>query len=160
MTQVIRSTNGYDIFVDDDDYGPLSRRRWYVSESKGHISVRSTTRSARTSLKMHRVITQAPPGIVVDHIDGNSLNNCRANLRLCSQRENARNNRGRGGICAFKGVYACGPNTWRARIKYDYRDIHSRICRTPEEAAREYDRLAIKHHGRFARLNFPHEAPE
>ncbi len=39
---------------------------------------------------LHRFLTDAPEGFAVDHIDGDSLNNCRANLRVVTQTENVR----------------------------------------------------------------------
>jgi hypothetical protein len=116
------------------------------------------------------VIAGAGPGDIVDHVNGDTLDNRRANLRICSARENTTNvtSSKRQKLGGYKGVtwhpkgkkweagICCGelrPNGKRKRI---YLGLFS----DPKEAARAYDREAIKHFGAFASLNFPEEARE
>jgi len=73
-------TDDIDALVDDEDYDNLSQHKWYFSDG---YAVRDHKRVA-----MHRQIMGFPKGMVVDHIDGNRLNNQRHNLRICTQREN------------------------------------------------------------------------
>ena len=112
---------------------------------------------------MHRVIMDCPKGLVVDHIDGNTLNNRRSNLRICTFGENLRNQRPRTNRIrksAYKGV--CWLETrqrWIANCGLDGKQYRSGHFRTEIEAAHAYDELAKRHHGEFASLNFPPKPP-
>lgn len=106
---------------------------------------------------MHRLIMAAPKGVQVDHINGDGLDNRRANLRLCAERENAFNRRKhQPGSSRFKGVTKrSGYDRWRARIRVRGDLVALGDYATEDAAARAYDEAAVRLHGRFARLNFP-----
>lgn len=92
-----------------------------------------------------------PEGLVVDHINGNKLDNRRSNLRICTQSQNlnGRNtNKGYIGVSwdKFRGK-------WKANIGKDYQKIFLGRFDTAEEAARVYDEKAVELFGEFARLN-------
>jgi hypothetical protein len=92
-----------------------------------------------------------------DHIDGNGLNNTRANLRLCSHSENIRNQRLRVSDVKrsrFKGV-TFYPDTgrWKAVIHHNKVRYSLGIFEIEEEAARAYDAAARERFGEFARTN-------
>jgi hypothetical protein len=125
--------------------GPHVRTRYLRARPPG----RGTKQTA-----LHRIIMQAPPGMLVDHINGDTFDNRRANLRICTSAENARNSRGKNGISGFKGVYPAN-SRWSAVINVDGRQIYLGVFASKEKAARAYDRAAIEHHGEFARFNFP-----
>jgi hypothetical protein len=76
--------------VDDADYEWLMNSRWWVHRPKRSKTLYARTKSDGAWLLMHRTI-MAPimPGMVIDHIDRNGLNNTRANLRVVTQSENA-----------------------------------------------------------------------
>jgi len=101
---------------------------------------------------MHREIINPPTDMLVDHIDGNGLNNQKSNLRICNKSQNGmnrRNNEGR----QFKGVYPVGKK-FVARIYIDGENKYIGNYETQAEAARAYDRAAIDLFGRFAKTNF------
>ena len=119
--------------------------------------------SQRKCTRLHRLIMDVfSDDLVVDHIDGDGLNNLRSNLRTCSNAENSRNSRiTLNSKSGFKGVNCAKSNfsklPWRARIKYNYKEIQLGTYATKEEAARAYDRKALELFGEFAKLNFPIE---
>lgn len=94
--------------------------------------------------------SMAEDPIEVDHINGDRLDNRRANLRLATHQENGRNVGGRVG--ALKRVDRHGRG-WRAQIKVNGETLYLGTFDTPEEAARAYDAAAQRAFGSFARLN-------
>lgn len=104
---------------------------------------------------LHRVIMQPERGQLVDHINGDGLDNRRCNLRICSREENSRNSRPHGKTSKYKGV------SWRKKDGLWVMHIRgggeraTEIFKDEEQAARRYDELAKELHGEFAYLNFP-----
>jgi hypothetical protein len=97
---------------------------------------------------------------IVDHINGNGLDNRKENLRVVTVVENARNSRGkvRSRKSQYKGVSFCigRKSPWRATIEAGgHGQKHLGYFSTEEEAARAYDQAAAEVFGEFAFLNFP-----
>jgi len=95
--------------------------------------------------------------LVVDHINGNVLDNRKCNLRVCTPAENARNiTKRRKNTSGYTGVSKNGKK-WQASIKRNRKTYHIGSFEDKEEAARARDLKAIELHGDFASLNFPRE---
>jgi len=111
---------------------------------------------------MHRLILNAPNHKLVDHIDGNGLNNRKTNLRLCNYTQNAWNRRpAAGGHSKYKGVtWNNNSKKWYVRICKDYKSIYLGCFDNEIEAALAYDRKAEELFCEFAYLNFPESARE
>lgn len=160
----IKLTNGYVTLVDDEDVERLSKRRWRATligrKTKAPYASWATHRKIDGKRKqvmfyMHREIMDAPKGMDVDHINKNTLDNRKANLRVCSRSENLAGMR-RTNATGYRGVSQGGPNSFAAKCGRGSIVTHHK---TAEEAARSYDAMAIKKFGRFATLNFPIGAP-
>jgi hypothetical protein len=149
--------HGRYVLVDAADYEWLRRYKWHPAGS-GRYAGRNE--NGKTIL-MHREIMNAPKGTVVDHIDGSAENNCRSNLRICTPRENQRNQTKRiGSASRFKGVYRyLKTNRWFAKIVFEGQPVWLGIHDDEVEAARAYDRKAVELFGEFAYLNFLEEWP-
>jgi hypothetical protein len=109
---------------------------------------------------MHRLIRNPPPGKVVDHYDGNGLNNRRGNLRICTPQQNRFNLRPRkteGKTSRFIGVYQDKryPGKWYASVQCGGKVTHLGPFTTELEAALARDLKAMAQHGSYAHLNFP-----
>jgi hypothetical protein len=144
--------------VDRCDYERLAQFKWCVS-CTGRRKLYACRMVGRTLVRMHREIMQAPKGMVVDHIDGNSLNNCRTNLRICTYSQNLCNRQKYRGATPYKGVfYRKDRDKYYARIKFEGTDHYLGLYDDPIDAAKAYDRRARELHGPYARLNFPDEA--
>ena len=152
-------TRGKFAIVDAADYESLSQHKWFANGDE-HRGFYAGRRVGSKLLLMHRVIMNPPEGMVVDHIDGNGLNNRRSNLRLCTQKQNSRNAApSRRSSSRFKGVYFNKrTRKWIATIGYNGKTIHLGSFDDEIEAARAYDRKARELFGEFAYLNFPEEA--
>jgi len=159
MSKQIQLTKGYHATVDDEDFDWLMQHSWWVKDTDAHVCYAGSWIKGK-NIGMHRLILQRhgllKDGLVIDHIDGDGLNNQKANLRTCTRAENMRNRRGpfkNGylGICRTKSK----KNPWAARIGLNGKLIHLGVFPTREEAARARDLASIKYHGEFAMLNFP-----
>jgi hypothetical protein len=104
---------------------------------------------------LHNAIMSPPPGMLVDHIDGDGLNNCRSNLRICTHRQNIWNSRKFAvTLSPFKGVhYDHGAQRWRASIRAECEHIHLGSFEFEFDAAKQYDRAARLMFGKFAKTN-------
>lgn len=122
MPVSIPLTKGLATLVDEADAELLGRYRWYAAGGKsGQRNAQTSITEAGLSRKvyLHRLLLDAPAGVDVDHINGDPLDNRRANLRLASRGENNQNQhrlRSDNGS-GFRGVSWHGHNrTWRARV--------------------------------------------
>lgn len=151
----IKLTQGKFAIVDDDIFDYLNQWKWNAYESKGTYYARRTdcTNKIYTNISMHRLIIEAKKGTIVDHKDGNGLNNTKDNLRICTNRQNAINRRG-WGTSKYLGVsFEKESNKWRARINTGTKKINIGRFDIEENAAIAYNIFAEKHHGEFARFN-------
>jgi len=143
--------------VDEEDYERLARFKWCVS-CTGRKKLYACRMDGRRVIKMHREIMRPARGLVVDHIDGNGLNNCRANLRVCTYSQNLCNRQKYRGATPYKGVfYRKDRDKYYARISFAGRKHYLGLYDDPVEAAKAYDRKARELHGPYARLNFPED---
>jgi hypothetical protein len=160
--------------IDADVYEAITLVPWHPkkkTDQPGEIYVQHTSRDVggragkRRTLVLHRLLLLAPPGLFVDHRNGNTLDNRSHNLRLCTAKQNGTNvvnswNRKRGG---YKGVsWNRRGQKWEAAIcagdlKPDgkHRRLYLGLFVDPVDAARAYDAAALKYFGEFAALNFP-----
>ena len=130
---------------------------WHLLDSGGYAS--GYVRSDRRPRSLHRFILVPADALHVDHINGDKLDNRRANLRACTNAENQRNRGSRGVVSAFKGAHRNERGRWRAEIKSGGSRLHLGIYDTDREAALAYDIAARALHREFARLNLPNVAP-
>jgi len=142
--------------VDARDYKRLSKYKWCATSGPGQIYAMRRTKEGKI-VYMHREIMRAPKGSIVDHIDHNTLNNRRSNLRVCTRDQNCANTGPRGGVSGFVGVYRHHENRWEARITWRGRQYFCGVFSDPVEAAKARDRKAWELHGPYAYLNFPED---
>jgi hypothetical protein len=157
--RLIPLTQGKIAIVDAADYAWLSQYKWHASK-KGYnwYACRNYNRSI---VYMHRVIMNAPKGMLVDHIDHNSLNNRRSNLRVCTSSENHQNRERTRGTSNYKGVYREKRyRKWRASVHFEGRNYYLGSFSNEVDAAKAYDKKAGELFGEYAYLNFPNFTAE
>jgi len=148
MVKEIALTKSKVTKVDDEDFEMLSRVKWHVND--GYAA------NARLG-RMHRLILSAPEGIMVDHLNGDKLDNRRKNLRLCTNSQNQANRRVSRGVSKFKGVtWQSRPNgrgMWKAQLVYEGAVVYLGTFKTDLDAATAYNAAATTHFGEYAHLN-------
>lgn len=143
-------SQGLQALIDEADAWVLDGGKWSAAWSGRHFyAVRGGKRRPRQLL--HRLLMGAGAGEVVDHRNGNTLDNRRSNLRLCTRKQNAQNQRGRSDRRSiYKGIHRNAKGRWVAQCEHR----HVGVFDTEEDAARAYDRAACGRFGEFARPNF------
>lgn len=140
---------GYVAIVDDEDYDLVAPYRWCQGRGYAQVSLYqkgSGRKGKRKTLLMHRLVLGAQRGQMIDHVDGNGLNNQRSNLRFCTASQNQANARRRKQFSSrFKGVSA-HDGAWVAVLCRK----HLGRFATQEEAAEVYAKAAREKFGGFA----------
>lgn len=150
----IELTKGRFALVDEEDLGNLSAYSWCATGKDGRLYAQRSYRDASGKIikvAMHRMITGAAKGMVVDHINGNPLDNRRSNLRVVTNQENTWNRRPRGAT-GLNGVRA-NKGRWNAQVAPHGIEISLGTFGTKEEAAAAYDVAASAVYGDKAYLN-------
>lgn len=146
-------TQGKFALVDDANLEWLNQWKWYAGKNRASGIFYAKRSAKRGKILMHRAILNAKPKQEVDHRDGNSLNNCRDNLRFVTAGQNAMNRHRVVGVSRYKGVSRHRAK-WRACIEKDKKGIHIGYFDLEIEAAKAYDLKAKELFGEFARPNF------
>ena len=161
--KIIELTKGQVTKVSDEWYEELNKYNWYAHfdpPSQTYYALRRSKSLFGKSkiIKMHRVVTNVPDNMIVDHIDHDTLNNQSDNLRVCTVAQNQYNRQvNKNNRTGYKGVKPHGRG-YMARIVVDGKEIYLETWDTQEQAAVAYDAAAIKYFGKFANLNFPEDS--
>lgn len=106
------------------------------------------------NVAMHRIIMGSPEDLCVDHINGNTLDNRRENLRIFTKMENCRNQKPKGATSKYKGVSIhASRGKWQVKIRSMHKTIFVGRFDDEREAALAYDKAAIQYYGEFAKTN-------
>lgn len=132
------------VFVDDEDYNNLINYKWYISRTSNnvHYACRSLEivgcgRKRYQTISMHCDIIHPQKGLVVDHIDGNGLNNQKSNLRAVTIRQNLLN-RHTPMKYNYHGIHQSTNGLWKAHITIGGIKRFLGTFLNPQEAENEY----------------------
>ena len=134
--------------IDEDDLErTLSCGLWGIKN--GYVSRLSK------GIRLHRFLLDAPKDFFVDHINGDTLDNRKANLRLCNNQQNGCNSKLRSNnTSGYKGVhFSKKENKWISAIMCNRKHYRQGCFHSKKEAALAYNKAAVKYHGEFARIN-------
>jgi hypothetical protein len=153
VVQQILLTRGCCALVDDNDYEKIRGITWHLT-GRGYVAGRVKTKGVRQHVYLHRFLLNAQPGQFVDHLDGDRLNNTRANLRLVTRAQNQWNRKVQRNRSGYKGVsWHRHKGRFYARIQVNGQRYNLGYFDTAEEAAEAYDEAARRLFGEYARLN-------
>lgn len=156
----IELSQGKIALVDDEDYEFLNQFKWYAFFNKYTNSFYAARGNYKTksTIYMHRLILNLNDRhTMADHIDHDTLNNQRFNLRCANRSQNAANSKSRlNSSSKYLGVcWDKNRNKWKAQIFKDKQMLIGRFD-NEKDAAKAYDVRAKQFHGEFANLNFPY----
>ncbi len=153
----IELTQGQKAIVCDCHHDLVKGFKWYAAKSRYVLYAQTMGKTRfgwRPTIKMHRLITDAPKGLVVDHINGDGLDNRCTNLRVCTSAENQHNsNKARpyNLSSGYKGIsWRVDSKKWRVRA---YRGRGFEVGNFVElsEAIKAYNQFVQKIDGGFAK---------
>ena len=146
--------------VDDDMFGHLNQWKWsaiWVSRTKKFYVLRTIYLENKKvkSILMHREVMRTPEGFETDHINGNTLDNRKQNLRIATRSQNAINSPKRtNNSSGFKGVHwHKAGRKWSAQITLNKKIMHLGSFVSKIAAAKVYNDAATRYFGKFANLN-------
>lgn len=140
--------------IDADDFDKVRDFQWHVLGLNKPYARRTLRDRDRNHVLMHRVITGARPGQMVDHINGDGLDNRKRNLRLVTPEQNNLNRRkAKNKTSGFLGV-SIDQNHYRSRFRYGGKKIHLGMFDNPFEAAVSYDMAKAEIAGEYGSYNY------
>jgi hypothetical protein len=154
----IELTQGKKALVDAKIFKILSIYQWYAGfQGKDWYAKRDVRQNGKRIVhRMHRIILELMPGDgrYVDHINHDTLDNRRCNLRICTHSQNHMNRQNGWGSSRFKGVsWFKQKMKWRAYIQLNGKMRHLGLFESETDAAKTYNKAAIRYYREFACLN-------
>ena len=151
----IELTKGLRVKVDDEDYENLNQFKWYAlqpTRNKNNYAARGIVLNGKRTIQyMHRVIMESKQ--YVDHINNDSLDNRRENLRIATPAQSNMNRTSReGSSCKYLGV-SITKGKYCAYIGHRGKKYYLGSYNNPNDAAIAYNNKAIELFGQFANLN-------
>ncbi|MCK5564715.1 MAG: HNH endonuclease [Planctomycetes bacterium] len=159
----IALTQGKFALVDKRDAKRVNKHKWYAKKPDHENRTFYAARSARVkgsrkkAIRMHRFIINAQPGQMIDHVDGDGLNNTRKNLRFATQTQNhfnchaRRSNTGFLGVCKVSGKRK---KRYLAKLQSEKKRVLYKRFYNKYEAAAMYDHVKRSVAGEYGSYNF------
>jgi hypothetical protein len=149
-------TRGLQAVIAAEDVPLVEGYNWFAAARGKHVyagrSLWLGGPKPNRLILMHRVLMGDPEGMLVDHVDGDGLNNVRSNLRVAVMAQNLHNTgRHRDNKSGFKGVHEQRPGRWVAYIMAFGRKEYLGIHDTPDAAHAAYCEASLRLHGEFSR---------
>jgi hypothetical protein len=158
----------HEIFVDDEDFERVNQYKWHLIKPKNSKNNYAGSNiylgnGKQKPITLHRFIMNVTdPKIHIDHIFHNGLDCQKKNLRTCNRSQNGANRtKNINSKSKYLGVYLSIDKRndktysyWRAQLNINGKRTHIGSFKNELDAAKAYDKYAIKHYGDFANINF------
>lgn len=148
--KLIQSTKGQVIKVCECHYDKVKDYTWSASpQGRKNIKYRAVMGFEGKTILMHRFIMEPPDGMVVDHINGNPMDNRCSNLRICTQAQNSLNNHGakHNSVSGHKGVYwHKAASKWCAEVVHEGKKHYLGVFKNKLDAVEAYNNKAKELH--------------
>lgn len=145
-TTTVYTTANVSFLIDTEDLPKILERTWCISKTGYAVAGIS-----RKTVKLHRHLLNPSPKEVIDHINGDPLDNRRENLRICTNSENTKNNRlQKNNPLGYTGIRKTPHGMYNARITVDRQEIHIGNYPTFEEAVLARIDAEVKYYGEFS----------
>ncbi len=150
---ICKDVKGLEFKFDKEDYNLIKDFTWNIAGQKKKYVVTHEKDSVH-KLRLHVFLMSPPKGYIVDHINGDTLDNRKQNLRICTIQENNFNSSKKSGANKYKGVYFYPKtNKYVTFIQYNKKQKNLGYYLTENDAARAYNKKAIELFGEYAKLN-------
>ena len=157
----------FEVLLDDEDYEWAKEHKWsvkkdYSCKREKYYVLRHARQpdGKQKKVLLHREIMNTPRGLVTDHLNGNGLDNRRANLRVCTDRENqVRKRKHIDGKNKFLGVYKTDKR-YKKKWYAQYAKNNLGYYHDETEAAYHRDLFVVEKFGMDVELNFPEKLNE
>lgn len=147
--KLLRLTKGKFSEVDDDLFEELSKWKWST-----HSCGYACRNEKGKLILLHRQIMHFHANKVVDHINGDKLDNRSENLRVCAMSQNASNGKShKDSTSIYKGVSYCANKRWLSQLYVNGKTVFQKYFSEEIEAAEAYNQNAVKYFGEYARVN-------
>lgn len=157
---IISKTHGtFAVLIDEQDISLFNSGKWCLSKYSNKNGIDYWYLANCNGLFHRQIFNIKDRKFLVDHIDHNTLNNVRSNLRIVTKSQNQANqiriNEKPGFVKSsiYKGVQKSTPNSFRVRIRVDSKEIYLGSFKCEIEAAKAYNEAARNHFGEYALLN-------
>lgn len=150
----IQLTQGQIALIDDEDYSKVSVYKWWANWTKRTFYAKGYVEGK--TIRLSHFILGVPSHVIVDHINGKTLDDRRENLRSVTNAQNCRNSGPRNGK-KYKGVFELPSGRFAAKLWIAPKLKHLGVFDTMEEAALCVDKAVVDTFGEFVHTNFPQE---
>jgi hypothetical protein len=147
MTKIITLIRGRNAQIDDDDFEMVSSMKWYFD---GKYAINTTP--GKKTIRMHQLVMRSLPGQVIDHKNGDGLDNRKENLRFCARFQNSWNMKiHKHNTSGIKGISWCKETqSWHAQFQHCRKKINLGCYDRIEDAEKIYAETTRKLRGEFA----------
>jgi ribosomal protein S17E len=148
--KLIPLTQGQFSMIDDEDYKEVIKYNWHAQKGHSGYYANSWSKTIKNKkVHMHRLVMNPPENMMIDHVNGNTLDNRKENLRICTNQQNQFNSKkASNNTSGYKGV-THDRGRWKAQIRINGKPTHLGYFNSPEDGHKAYCAAAKKHRGDF-----------